>query len=102
MEKITVNIVRWREDGTKVFMHTGKTFQVEKDELGLVKEHMEEVRIESEFPLIVTERNYLTADGKSIRNISLTHELIGLISDYYIYNEPVTKGPATVDEKAGK
>jgi hypothetical protein len=32
----------------------------------------------------------------------MTHELIGLISDYYIYNEPVTKGPATVDEKAGK
>jgi len=95
MAKIIVNIVRWREDGAKIFMHTGKTFQVDRDELGLVKEHKEEVRIESEYPLVVTERNYLTSDGRSIRNISIEHELIGLISDYYLYNEPATKGPVS-------
>lgn len=93
MAKIIVNIVRWREDGAKVFVHTGKTFQVDKEDLGLVKEHKEEVRIESEYPLVITERNYLTVDGRSIRNISIQHELIGLISDYYLYNEPVSKGP---------
>ena len=87
MPKIIVNIVKWREDGPKVFQHSGRTFQVDKEELGLVKEHTETVRIESEFPLEVTERTFTTADGKTIRNLALKHELLGLISDYYIYND---------------
>ena len=91
MPKIIVNIVKWREDGPKIFMHTGKTFQLDREDLGLVKEHKEEVKIESEYPLIISERSFLTSDGKSIRNISIEHELIGLISDYYLYNESISK-----------
>jgi len=87
MPKIIVNIVRWREDGAKAFQHTGKTFQVDKEDLGLVKEHTETVKIESEFPLEITERSYTTPEGKTIRNISMRHELLGLISDYYLYND---------------
>ena len=87
MAKILVNVVKWREDGAKVFVHTGKTFQMDPEDLGLVDEHSEEVRIDSNYPLIVSERNFLTSDGKSIKNISMRHDVIGLISDFYIYNE---------------
>jgi len=61
---------------------------LEKEDLGLVKEHRDEVKIDSEFPIVITERTYTTADGKSIRNLSIEHELIGLISDYYLFNDP--------------
>jgi hypothetical protein len=91
MPKIIVNIVKWREDGPKVFQHTGKTFQVDKEDLGLIKEHMETVKIESEYPLEIIERNFTTNDGKSIRNIAMRHELLGLISDYYLYNDLAAK-----------
>jgi hypothetical protein len=91
MPKIIINIVKWKEDGVKVFQHTGKTFQVDKEDLGLVKEHTETVKIESEYPLEITERNFTTSDGKSIRNLSIRHELMGLISDYYLYNELAAK-----------
>lgn len=87
MEKIVVNIVRWREDPAEIFVHTGRTFDIEMEDLGLVNERSEEVRIDSKYPLVITEKNFVTSDGRSILNIAIEHKLIGLISDYYIYNE---------------
>jgi len=86
-EKIVVNVVRWKEEGPELFVHTGRTFEVEHEDLGLVDKRSEEVKIASKYPLVISEKNFVTSDGRSIRNIAIEHKLIGLISDYYIYNE---------------
>jgi hypothetical protein len=86
-DKILVNVVKWKEEGAELFVHTGRTFEVDPEDLGLVDKRSDEVRIASKYPLVITESNFVTSDGRSIRNIAIEHKLIGLISDYYIFNE---------------
>jgi hypothetical protein len=87
MPKIIVNVVEWSEEGDRPkFRHTGETFEISRSELGLDRERSEEIAIDSDFPLVVRYKKWITADGKEILNISMSHKLIGLISDYYLYN----------------
>lgn len=87
MTKVVVNVVKWKEKGSEVFRHTGETFEVDTEELGLDSEREAEVGIDSKYPLVIAERTFVTSEGRVIRNISINHKLIGLLSDYYIYNE---------------
>ena len=87
MAKLIVNVVEWTESGDKPkFRHTGETIEVTRSDLGVVEEHTTDVGIGSEYPLIIRHKKYITSDGKEIQNISMSHKLIGLISDYYLYN----------------
>lgn len=94
MTKVVINIVKWNEKGSEVFQHTGRTFELDTEDLGLDSEREAEVGIDSKYPLQISEKTFVAPDGKTIRNIAINHKLIGLISDYYIYNEA-----ANVDEK---
>lgn len=82
-----MNVVKWKEEEGEYFLHTGRTFEIDSEDLGLVNQHSSTVSIDSKYPLEVSEKKMVHADGRTILNIAITHKLIGLLSDYYIYND---------------